>query len=113
MGRSASKLFRFLSRLIADEVYDGRLWEPASRAALAGVATLTELSHGTVRLGLYKGNIYFRELSDCPHSLYNPADASMEASDGLNPRSSQGFVEVASVEARIMAQRGHVAPWFV
>jgi len=112
MGRSSTKLFRFLSDLVADEIYDGRLYEPASRAALAGVDTLAELSSGTVRLGLYRGNIYFRELSDCPASLYSPADASMEASDGLNPVSSQGFVEVQAVEARIMAQAGHVTPWF-
>jgi len=111
MGRSATKLFRFLSRLIADEVYDGRLFEPASRAALAGVETLTEPAQGTVRLGLYRGNIYFRELKDCPHSLYSPADASMEASDGLNPVSSQGYVEVQAVEAKILAEAGHVKFW--
>ncbi|MEC8024018.1 MAG: argininosuccinate synthase [Myxococcota bacterium] len=111
MGRSATKLFRFLSRLIADEVYDGRLFEPASRAALAGVDTLTETAQGTVRLGLYRGNIYFRELKDCPHSLYSPADASMEASDGLNPVSSQGFLEVQAVEAKILAEAGQVKFW--
>jgi len=108
MGRRSTKLFAYLSRLIADQVYDGRLFEPAGQAALAGVNTLTEFAHGTVRLGLYKGNIYFRELSDCPHSLYSPADASMEASDGLNPVSSQGYLEVASVEAKIIAGAGQI-----
>ena len=34
-------------------------------------------------------------------SLYNEADSSMEASDGLNPVSSQGYAEVQSVEARM------------
>ena len=66
---------------------------------------------GTVRLGLYRGNIYFRELKDCPHSLYSPADASMEASDGLNPVSSQGFLEVQAVEAKILAEAGQVKFW--
>ena len=108
MGRASTKLFSYLSRLVADEIYDGRLYEPASRAALAGVDTLSEFADGTVRLGLYRGNIYFRELSECPHSLYSPADASMEASDGLNPVSSQGFLEVQSVEARIMARAGQI-----
>lgn len=108
MGRQSTKLFAYLSRLVADEVYDGRLYEPAGRAALAGVDALTDFSHGTVTLGLYKGNIYFKALTDCPHSLYSPADASMEASDGLNPVSSQGYVEVASVEARVMARAGQI-----
>ena len=92
----------------ADQIYDGRLYEPASRAALAGVDTLTEFAHGTVTIGLYRGNMYFRKLADCPHSLYSPADASMEASDGLNPASSQGYLEVQSVEARVMAEAGQV-----
>ena len=61
-----------------------------------------------MKLGLYKGNIYFQSLTDCPHSLYSEADASMEASDGLNPASSQGYVEVQSVEAKIMARAGHI-----
>jgi argininosuccinate synthase len=108
MGRRSTKLFAYLSRLVADQVYDGRLYEPAGRAALAGVNALAEYSHGTVRVGLYKGNIYFRALTECPHSLYSPADASMEASDGLNPVSSQGYVEVASVEARVMANSGQI-----
>ncbi|MFT7578573.1 MAG: argininosuccinate synthase [Myxococcota bacterium] len=108
LGRRSTKLFTYLSSLIADQVYDGRLYEPAGRAALAGVDALTEFSHGVVSLGLYKGNIYFKALTDCPHSLYSPADASMEASDGLNPVSSQGYLEVASVEARVMAQAGQI-----
>lgn len=108
MGRRSTKLFAYLSSLIADQVYDGRLYEPAGRAALAGIDALTDFSHGTVTVGLYKGNIYFKSLTDCPHSLYSPADASMEASDGLNPVSSQGYLEVASVEARVMAQAGQM-----
>jgi argininosuccinate synthase len=59
-------------------------------------------------MGLYKGNIYFQALRECPHSLYNMADSSMEASDGLNPATSQGWLEVHSVEALAMARRGHI-----
>jgi hypothetical protein len=32
----------------------------------------------------------------------------MEASTGLNPRSSQGYVEIQSVEARALAHAGQV-----
>ena len=34
----------------------------------------------------------------------------MEASDGLNPVSSQGYAEVQSVEARVMAAAGVIDP---
>ena len=95
-----------MSRLVAEQIYDGRLFDPGARAALAGIEVLARHATGTVKLGLYRGNIYFEGLADCPASLYNPADASMEASDGLNPVSSQGFVEVQAVEAWAIARAG-------
>ena len=61
-----------------------------------------------MELGLYKGNILFQSLTGVKASLYFEADASMEASDGLNPVSSQGFAEIQSVEARSMAKAGQV-----
>merc|ERR1719359_2270164 len=57
-------------------------------------------------MGLYKGHIHFLSLVDCPHCLYFEADSSMEASEGLNPVSSQGYLEVSSVEAKSMAKAG-------
>ena len=63
---------------------------------------------GVVQVGLYKGNLYFQKLTACRGSLYNEADASMEKSAGLNPVSSQGFVEIQAVEARTLARAGQV-----
>ena len=108
MDRRATTLFNTLSRLVADHIYDGRMFDPSMRAALAAIDTLAEPASATVEVGLYKGNIYFQSLTDCPASLYNPADASMEASDGLNPASSQGYVEVQSAEALAMARAGQI-----
>jgi argininosuccinate synthase len=108
MDRRASGLFEHLSRLVSQQVYDGRLYDPATQAALAGIDSLTQYAHGTVKVGMYKGNLYFEALTDCPHSLYNPADSSMEASDGLNPHSSQGYLEVEAVEALVMASAGQI-----
>lgn len=102
--RRSSNLFRTLTRVISDQIYDGRYFDPASQAAVAGIRSLSARATGRVELGLYRGNIFHKALRDCPHSLYNPADASMEASDGLDPQSSQGFVEVLSVEARALAR---------
>ena len=64
---------------------------------------LTENATATVKVDLYKGNVFFHALTDCPASIYNEEDSSMEASDGLNPVSSQGYVEIQSVEARALA----------
>lgn len=108
MDYRSTRLFRHLSDLVGTMIYDGRLYEPATRAALAGIEKLTEYATGTVELGLYKGNIYFKSLTECPHSLYFPAHASTEASDGLNPHSSQGYLEVQAVQALSMAAAGHI-----
>lgn len=108
LDKRSTTLFENLSRLIADQIYEARLFDPASRAALAAIDVLAERATATVKIGLYKGNLYFQALTDCPHSLYNPADSSMEASDGLNPASSQGYVEVQAVEAWAMANAGQI-----
>lgn len=108
VDRRSSALLQSMSRLIADQIYDGRLYDPSSRAALAAVDVIAEYATGTVELGMYRGHLYFHALRDCPHSLYNEADSSMEASDGLNPASSQGYVEVQAVEARSLAKAGQI-----
>ena len=61
-----------------------------------------------MKVGAYKGSVFFLSMSGVQKSLYNEADSSMEASDGLNPVSSQGYAEVQSVEARMMALAGQV-----
>ena len=109
MDRHATLFFMQLSKLITDEIYDGRYYDPTCLAARNAVNTLTQYANGTVKLSLYKGNIIFDALTDCPHTIYNEADSSMEASDGVNPVSSQGFAEIQSVEARMLALSGQIA----
>lgn len=109
LDRHTAVLFQQLSSLVAGQIYAGRYFDPATRAVLAAINVLAAPATGTVQVGLYKGNIYFQKLSDCPGSLYNPADSSMEASRGLNPLSSQGFLEVQSVAARRLARAGQIS----
>jgi argininosuccinate synthase len=108
LDRRACRLFRQLSELVADQIYDGRYFDPAPDAALQAIDALAQPASATVQVGLYKGNIYFQKLTDCRASLYNEADSSMEESAGLNPVSSQGFVEIQSVEARALARAGQI-----
>jgi len=110
MERRATLLFQQLSKLVADQIYDGRYFDPATQAARAAIGVLSRHASGTVRVGLYKGNVLFLSLTGCRASLYNEADSSMEASAGLNPVSSQGFAEIQGVEARTLARAGQVTP---
>ena len=106
LDRRSSDLFKDLSTLISDQIYDGRYFDPSVQAARAAIDTLAAKADGLVSLGLYKGNIFFQSLTECPASLYNEADSSMEASDGLNPVSSQGYADILSVEAVALAKAG-------
>ena len=108
MDRRSTLLFQQLSKLVADQIYDGRYFDPATQAARAAIGVFSQHASGTVTIGLYKGNVLFHALRGCKASLYNEADSSMEASDGLNPVSSQGFAEIQSVEARAMAHAGQI-----
>jgi len=108
LDRRAMELFKSLSGLVARQVYDGRYFDPVTRAAQSAINVLAEFATGTVAVELYKGNIFFKSLTDVPASLYNEEDSSMEASRGLNPVSSQGFAEIQSVEALSMAKAGQI-----
>ncbi|MFA7174253.1 MAG: argininosuccinate synthase [Kiritimatiellia bacterium] len=108
LDRRSGLLFGQLSKLIADQIYDGRYFDPVTQAARAAIDVFARHASGTVEVALYKGNIFFNALTDCAASIYNEADSSMEASDGLNPVSSQGFAEIQSVEARMLAAAGQI-----
>lgn len=108
MDRRATLLFQQLSKLVADQIYDGRYFDPVTRAAMAAIDVMTAPATGKVTLGLYKGNLFFMSMTGCSASLYNEADSSMEASAGLNPVSSQGFAEIQSVEALSLAKAGQI-----
>ncbi|MBO6067248.1 MAG: argininosuccinate synthase [Kiritimatiellae bacterium] len=108
MDRRSALLFRHLSRLVADQIYDGRWFDPATQAARAAIDTWARKATAEVTLGLYKGNIFFESLTGLKATIYNEADSSMEASNGLNPHSSQGFAEIQSVEAKMLAKAGQI-----
>jgi len=108
MDRRSTDLFQKLSKFVADQIYDGRWYDPATRAARAAIQVWADKATADVTLGLYKGNIFFEALTGLKGTIYNEADSSMEASNGLNPHSSQGFAEIQSVEAKMLAKAGQI-----
>lgn len=106
LDRRAQALFETLSKHVGGQIYDGRWFDPSTRASMLAIAELTKPASGTVKVGCYKGNVFFLGLSGVAATLYNEADSSMEKSDGLNPVSSQGYAEVQSVEAKSLARAG-------
>lgn len=112
LDRRSDNLFKYLSEHMSNQLYDGRWYDPSTRAAWTAIQQLTSPASGTVKLSLYKGNVHFVGLSDLAYCIYNEADSSMEKSDGLNPVSSQGYAEIQSVEARSLAKAGLIKDTF-
>jgi len=108
MDRRATELFQHLSESMARQIYDGRYFDPAVAAAIAAIDVFAAHASAVVEVELYKGNVTFSRLAECPSSLYNEADSSMEASDGLSPESSQGYAEIQSVEAKALSRAGQI-----
>ena len=72
------------------------------------IRSFAQLVTGTIRVSLYKGNVFFAAASDVPHSLYSEANASMEAIGEFDHADSEGFLRVLSVSARALAASGQV-----
>merc|ERR1719145_408689 len=112
LDRRSTDLFKLLSEHVSNQLYDDRYFDPSTCASIGAVWSLAARANGTVKMGLYKGNMYFISLTECPHSVYFESDSSMEATDpnqSLNPVSSQGYVEVCSVEAKSLAKAGNIS----
>lgn len=104
LDRRSTVFYNQLSRLVADQIYDGRYYDPITTAAMAAINVFADKANAVVRVKLYKGNIFFDCLTDCPAMIYNEADSSMEESNGLNPVSSQGFADILDVECLALAR---------
>jgi len=91
-------LFQDMSRLVANQIYDAGI-SIHRRAQPWPPLTSLPPSRPERQGRLVQGQYLLHELRDCAASIYNEADSSMEASEGLNPTSSQGFAEIQSVES--------------
>eukprot|EP00466_Bigelowiella_natans_P017826 jgi/Bigna1/54214/estExt_Genewise1Plus.C_300038 len=112
LDKRSSDLFAQLSRFVSGQIYDGRYFDPSTRAALTAIDMLASRASGKVDISLYKGTAFIDSITDVPHSLYVEEFASMEADEGeqegLDPSSAQGFVEVQRCEAIALAKAGHI-----
>ena len=59
LDRRATKLFSHLSETVSDQIYDGRWFDPTTVASMIAIKELTKRATGRVRVGAYKGNIFF------------------------------------------------------
>jgi argininosuccinate synthase len=108
LDRRARKLFNTLSQMLAEQIYQGYWFDPASEAAKAAVARFAHFATGTIRLDLYKGHAFFAGAADVPHCIYSEEAASMEKVGDFNHADSEGLLRVLAVSARILAKAGQI-----
>jgi argininosuccinate synthase len=91
---------------VAEMVYYGFWYTPKMDALFAFAREAQEPVTGTVRLGLYKGNVFVRGRTS-PNSLYDAAVASMEAGGSYDQTDAEGFLRIQGLPSRV---QGRVRP---
>lgn len=108
LDRRATKLFSYLSGLLAEQIYQGYWYDTASQMARAGINKIAKLATGIVTVKLYKGNVIQQSINNVPHSLYSESTASMEKIGSFNHGDSEGFLGVLGVGARALNAAGQI-----
>ena len=108
LDRRARRIFDQVSAVVAEQIYQGYWFDPATQSLLASIEPFTRLAQGVITVALYKGNVSFHAADGVPHSLYSEETASMEAIGDFNHADSEGFLSVLGVGARALAVAGQV-----
>lgn len=103
LDRRARRVFNQASETIAEQVYQGYWFDPATQALRASIDAFNRLATGDITVELYKGNVAFYTAENAPHSLYSETTASMEGVGDFDHRDSEGFLGVLGVSARALA----------
>ena len=89
----------------AQLIYDGFWWSPEREALQAFIDQSQEFVAGSVKLGLYKGNITVKERTS-PHSLYDSKIVTFEDDENAyNQADATGFIKINSLRLKANAKR--------
>jgi argininosuccinate synthase len=108
LDRRSRRLYDQLSKWIAEQIYEGYWFDPATQACRDFIDRFSQMATGTVTVSLYKGNVLYESITDAPHSLYSEDTASMEDVGEFDHRDSQGFLGVLGVSARALHTAGQI-----
>ncbi len=108
LDRRFRRMFQRVSADIAEQIYQGYWFDPATQASWQFVERINQLATGTITVALYKGTVSFQAAADVPHSLYSEDTASMEDIGDFDHRDSEGFLGVLGVSARALNKAGQV-----
>ena len=106
LDRRARRVFEQVSTVVAEQIYQGYWFDPATQSMLASIEPFTRMASGDITVALYKGNIAFHSAAGVMHSLYSEETSSMEAIGDFNHADSEGFLSVLGVSAKALSAAG-------
>lgn len=99
LDREVMRLKDMLMPKIAELIYYGYWFSPEFQALKTFVESSQERVTGTIRLKLYKGNVYVVGRKS-PFSLYTKTLASFEEKEGYNPKDAEGFIRLQGLRLK-------------
>jgi len=106
MDRDLMHLRDRLAPEVAEMVYYGFWYAAKMDSLMAFNAEAQKHVTGTVKLGLYKGNVIV-ESRRSPYSLYDEGIATMEGGGAYNQTDAEGFLRIHGLPLRV---QGRVTP---
>ncbi len=106
LDREVAHLKDELMPRYANLIYNGYWWSPERKMLQAAIDNSQDVVNGTVKLKLYKGNVYpvGRKSVD---SLFDDSIATFEEDDGAyNQADAEGFIKLNALRLRIAAGKG-------
>lgn len=102
LDKDTSRFKELVSQKYADLVYDGLWFSQLKEALDAFVNETQKVVTGTVRLKLYKGNIYTAGLNS-PYSLYNEELATFGEDKIYDQKDAEGFINLFGLPLKMRA----------
>ena len=88
----------------ASLVYEGKWFSPLREAEQAFIESTQRYVTGTVKLGLYKGNI-IRAGETSPYTMYNESIASFKTGDMYDHTDANGFINLFGLSTKVRAMK--------
>ena len=88
----------------ASLIYEGKWFSPLREAEQAFIESTQRYVTGTVKLGLYKGNI-IRAGETSPYSMYNESIASFKTGDMYDHTDAHGFINLFGLSTKVRAMK--------
>ncbi len=102
LDRETYALKEEIGSKFASLIYEGKWFSPLREAEQAFIESTQRYVTGTVKLGLYKGNI-IRAGETSPYSMYNESIASFKTGDMYDHTDARGFINLFGLSTKVRA----------